>query len=81
VRTHNKQDSIRVEEPPQQQQKAPQTTINKNSTMKKPHKENPQKNPVRMCTKSKKTQQKAPQRKALQTTNKTPTIKKPHNLQ
>jgi hypothetical protein len=66
---------------PHNNNKKPHKPINKNSTMKKPHKENPQKNPVRMCTKSKKTQQKAPQRKALQTTNKTPTIKKPHNLQ
>jgi hypothetical protein len=40
---HNYQDSIRVEEPPQQKQKAPQTTINKNRTMKKTHNQNPHK--------------------------------------
>jgi hypothetical protein len=48
---HNYQDSIRVEEPPQQKQKAPQTTINKNPTMKKtttktPTRKTPTKNSV-----------------------------------
>jgi hypothetical protein len=83
---HNYQDSIRVEEPPQQKQKAPQTTINK-----KPHNEKTPQGKPPQGKPAQRTQYKCmlnpnppttkpPQRKPLQTTiHKIPTMETTHN--